>query len=248
MPDGKTQLRLTPLEFLDRLAVLIPPPRVHRHRYYGVLAPNALWRAQVTAMAAGTAAQAPSEADRSLPAGSPVASTEERAAELVHRSYATSPSGRCCWRESTRCFHWSVHPISQTTYALHDWPTEVRITYPPHPLCGRKLRVVGHRREGNKTFWVVEHADASHLRILSQWTDHPVGRVPVPELDPSIRATAQALRELIHWLEHLVAQSALTDAWAHPDPEEGEPNAPATTAVPGAGADLGRAPTRTGKW
>ncbi len=32
LPDGKTQLRLTPLELLDRLAVLIPPPRVHRHR------------------------------------------------------------------------------------------------------------------------------------------------------------------------------------------------------------------------
>jgi len=32
---------LTPLEFLERLAALVPPPRVHRHRYYGVLAPNA---------------------------------------------------------------------------------------------------------------------------------------------------------------------------------------------------------------
>ena len=90
LPDGKTQLRLTPLELLDRLAVLIPPPRVHRHRYHGVLAPNAPWRAQVTAMAAGTAAQAPSEAAPCLPPGSPAASTQERAAETVHRSYAAS--------------------------------------------------------------------------------------------------------------------------------------------------------------
>ena len=29
---------------------LIPPPRRHRHRYYGVLAPNAPLRAQVTAL------------------------------------------------------------------------------------------------------------------------------------------------------------------------------------------------------
>ena len=39
--DGSTQLRLTPLELIERRAALIPPPRVHRHRYHGVLAPNA---------------------------------------------------------------------------------------------------------------------------------------------------------------------------------------------------------------
>ena len=30
-PDGRTALSLTPLELLDRLAALIPPPRCHRH-------------------------------------------------------------------------------------------------------------------------------------------------------------------------------------------------------------------------
>ena len=30
--DGQTVLILTPLEFLDKLAVLIPSPRKHRHR------------------------------------------------------------------------------------------------------------------------------------------------------------------------------------------------------------------------
>lgn len=30
----------TPLELLDRLAALIPPPRRQRHRYHGVLAPT----------------------------------------------------------------------------------------------------------------------------------------------------------------------------------------------------------------
>jgi hypothetical protein len=37
--DGQSVLELTPFELLDRLAVLIPPPRRHRHRYHGVLAP-----------------------------------------------------------------------------------------------------------------------------------------------------------------------------------------------------------------
>jgi hypothetical protein len=50
-PGGSVSLMLTPLELIERLAALIPPPRRHRHRYYGVLAPNAPLRAQVTALA-----------------------------------------------------------------------------------------------------------------------------------------------------------------------------------------------------
>jgi hypothetical protein len=48
-PDahGRTEILLTPLELLQRIARFIPPPRVHRHRYHGVLAPNATLRAQV---------------------------------------------------------------------------------------------------------------------------------------------------------------------------------------------------------
>ena len=49
-PGGSISLMLTPLELIERLAALIPPPRRHRHRYYGVLAPNAPLRAQVTAL------------------------------------------------------------------------------------------------------------------------------------------------------------------------------------------------------
>jgi len=50
-PGGSVSLMLTPLELIERLAALIPPPRRYRHRYYGVLAPNAPLRAQVTALA-----------------------------------------------------------------------------------------------------------------------------------------------------------------------------------------------------
>ena len=34
------ELHHTPLELIDRIAALVPPPCTHRHRYYGVLAPN----------------------------------------------------------------------------------------------------------------------------------------------------------------------------------------------------------------
>ena len=50
-PKGGVSLMLTPMQLLDRLAALIPPPRRHRHRYYGVLAPNSPLRTAVTALA-----------------------------------------------------------------------------------------------------------------------------------------------------------------------------------------------------
>ena len=49
--DSPRDLVLTPLELIDKIAALVPPPRAHRHRYYGVLAPNSPMRAAVTALA-----------------------------------------------------------------------------------------------------------------------------------------------------------------------------------------------------
>ncbi|NCA90561.1 MAG: hypothetical protein EOM92_17160 [Gammaproteobacteria bacterium] len=31
-PDGRTQIILSPLELVGRIAALVPPPRQHRHR------------------------------------------------------------------------------------------------------------------------------------------------------------------------------------------------------------------------
>lgn len=50
-PNTPGVLSLDPLELIDRLVLLIPPPGIHRHRYHGVLAPNARLRAAVTARA-----------------------------------------------------------------------------------------------------------------------------------------------------------------------------------------------------
>ena len=66
---GNGPLLLTPLELLDRLAALVPPPRVHRHRYFGVLAPNSPLRAAVTALA--LAATTPPPAPNPQPAAEP---------------------------------------------------------------------------------------------------------------------------------------------------------------------------------
>ena len=58
--DGTTHLIMSPLEFMQRLAALVPRPRLHLIRFHGVLAPNAKPRAlEVTQEPAPAAPAAP---------------------------------------------------------------------------------------------------------------------------------------------------------------------------------------------
>ena len=45
--DGTTHIVMSPLEFMQRLAALVPRPRLHLIRLHGVLAPNAKLRTLV---------------------------------------------------------------------------------------------------------------------------------------------------------------------------------------------------------
>ena len=45
--DGTTHIVMSPLEFMQRLAALVPRPRLHLIRFHGLLAPNAKLRALV---------------------------------------------------------------------------------------------------------------------------------------------------------------------------------------------------------
>lgn len=55
-PAGSGVVDMSPVEILHRLAALIPPPRRHRHRFHGMLAPNQPLRQARTAVASGTRA------------------------------------------------------------------------------------------------------------------------------------------------------------------------------------------------
>ena len=61
--DGTTRIVMSPLEFMQRLAALVPRPRLHLIRFHGVLAPNAKLRAQVVPQAPEPPAQAAPAAD-----------------------------------------------------------------------------------------------------------------------------------------------------------------------------------------
>jgi len=84
----------------ERLAMLIPPPRIHRHRYYGVLAPNAPLRAAVAAMVLPESAVNPGAhacfsqretADESLSQSKPRSSSISLWAMLLARIYELLP-------------------------------------------------------------------------------------------------------------------------------------------------------------
>jgi hypothetical protein len=55
--DGTTHIVLEPLDFIARLAALVPPPRVHLTRFHGVFAAHAALRAAITPAGRGTGAQ-----------------------------------------------------------------------------------------------------------------------------------------------------------------------------------------------
>ena len=46
-PDGATHAIFRPIEFMEKLVALIPPPRYHTVRYHGIFAPNHPWREAV---------------------------------------------------------------------------------------------------------------------------------------------------------------------------------------------------------
>jgi len=61
--DGRTELAFKPVDFLCRLATLIPPPRAHLTRFHGVFAPHHNLRAAVVPQGATVTAAAQNRPD-----------------------------------------------------------------------------------------------------------------------------------------------------------------------------------------
>ena len=68
--DGTTHVIFEPLDFIARLAALVPKPRVNLTRFHGVFAPNSKHRVQVTPAKRGKAnkTKAPDEPQDQTPA------------------------------------------------------------------------------------------------------------------------------------------------------------------------------------
>jgi hypothetical protein len=55
--DGTTHIMLEPLDFIARLAALVPPPRAHLTRFHGVFAAHAALRAAISPAGRGSGAR-----------------------------------------------------------------------------------------------------------------------------------------------------------------------------------------------
>ena len=71
--NGTNHVILKPLDFISRLAALVPKPRVNLTRYHGVFAPNGRHRALVTAARRGRGNKATVAASEATPVASHVA-------------------------------------------------------------------------------------------------------------------------------------------------------------------------------
>ena len=89
--DGTGAIDLTPLEFVAKLAAIIPPPRANQVVYSGVLAGNAAWRPEVVPK---------------VPTSTEAERAERAALKLVkaeHRRATSERAGQApCWAELLR--------------------------------------------------------------------------------------------------------------------------------------------------
>ena len=137
------ELHLTPLELIDRITGLVPPPRLHRHRYFGVLAPNSPLCTAVTAMAAAPAQ--PVAAARAYPAATGGAA--QSAAQPGHSGATASEPAAA-----------PESPAPPKRAAHYLWTVLIARIYEVFPLvcpiCGGQMRIIA---------FITHSADIRHI-------------------------------------------------------------------------------------
>jgi hypothetical protein len=135
------ELHLTPLELIARIAALVPPPRTHRHRYFGVLAPNSPLRAAAVVLAA------PAQPAKQVVVQTEPAATGEGAPRVVHLGHAISPTPE------------PAQPKRSPAHYL--WAVLIARIYEVFPLlcpmCGGQMRLIAFITEGVQIRKILDH-------------------------------------------------------------------------------------------
>ena len=135
------ELHLTPLELIARIAALVPPPRTHRHRYFGVLAPNSPLRATAVAMAA------PPQPAKQVVVQTEPAATGEGAPAVAPLGHASPPTPEL------------VQPKRSPAHYL--WAVLIARIYEVFPLlcplCGGQMRLIAFITEGAQIRRILDH-------------------------------------------------------------------------------------------
>ena len=127
------ELHLTPLELIDRIAALVPPPRTHRHRYFGVLAANSPLRCAVTTMTLAAPAQPTAAQAQSATTGEGVPALAPLGSALAPTPEPVPP------KRSPAHYLWTV--LIATIYEV--FPLLC-------PLCGGQMRLIAFITEGTQ--------------------------------------------------------------------------------------------------
>ena len=155
-PDNKRgakadEITLTPLELIDRIATLVPPPRSHRHRYFGVLSPNSPLRPAVTALAQDAVVQ-PAQVQ-----AEPASTAAGEGARGAGNSLPTQPE--------------PAQPVKPKRQAHYLWAVLMARIYEVFPLvcpiCGGQMRIIAFITYSVDIRQILEHigVDAEPPRI-----------------------------------------------------------------------------------
>ena len=136
------ELHLTPLDLIARIAALVPPPRTHRHRYFGVLAPNSPHRAAVTALAT------PAQPTKQVVVQADPAATGEGAPGVGNaRPTQAEPA--------------QPVPVPPKRPAHYLWAVLIARIYEVFPLlcpkCGGQMRLIAFITEGVQIRRILDH-------------------------------------------------------------------------------------------
>jgi hypothetical protein len=137
------EITLTPLELIARIAALVPPPRTHRHRYFGVLAPNSPLRPAVTALAQDAVVQpAQVQAEPASTGAVAGAAAPEAGNPLLTQAEPTQP----------------VQPKRPAHYL---WAVLIARIYEVFPLlcpiCGGQMRIIAFITYSADIRQILEH-------------------------------------------------------------------------------------------
>jgi hypothetical protein len=136
------ELHLTPLELIARIAALVPPPRTHRHRYFGVLAPNSPLRAAAVALAA------PAQPARQVVVQTEPADMSEGAPGVTPLGHAIPPTPEPA-------------PPAKRSPAHYLWAVLIARIYEVFPLlcplCGGQMRLIAFITEGTQIRKILDH-------------------------------------------------------------------------------------------
>ena len=178
------ELHLTPLELIARLAALVPPPRTHRHRYYGVLAPNSPLRPAVTALAQDAVVQ-PAQVQ-----AEPASTAAGEGARVVSHPLLTQPE--------------PAQPVSAKRPAHYLWAVLIARIYEVFPLlcpiCGGPMRIIAFITYSADIRQILDHigVDAEPPRItpargppLWDGCDTQMGEGVDDEIEPDWDEAAQ---------------------------------------------------------